>query len=236
MQTKIKTRLINWSAILWSMMVLLPLSVAHADKLSETPFWTLNSGLWLSQNTYLGSDLEYKIKSYSSIVDIAVSANGVVIVERKFYPPGAFHGKALGLDIADDVGVELLQTTRWLAEGDDGRVVAEGDVPGPYQFSITPYTGDTAVLAVTNRTTKRDSYRMMISLPSPNYRYVVNMGIDDGSKDGSIGALRGLSFFNGQKITQESLTDHVNKLRQLHQIKAQVLANPDGSFELAKRQ
>ncbi len=204
---------------------------AFGQSLDVHPFWQGNKGAWLSHNTYLGDDLNYKIKSYNSIVVVKPGVSDVVMQEIKYYPPGAFYGQAIGLNVPANSGVEFVSESRWLSTGSDGVVVENTSVQKNIS-TITPLTKNAALLTITSLASGNDSYRMLITLAGRNYRHTVNLGIDaDSSVEADVGRLRGVSFFNGKRISPDIIPDQIEHLRKEHQVKFVVRKKPDGQFE-----
>jgi hypothetical protein len=212
---------------------------AGAGSLSDVPFWGANAGWWESENTYLDGELNYNIRSYNSIVHIVVEGRRVVETEHKFYPPGklaAAYGRG---QARSDEGVEVVTTT--VGEQVDAagtvRITAVSPASGDSaSMTITVLTADTAVRTVPNAVTGVDTYRMFITLPTRDKRYIENLGIisEPGDPHGALGDLRGFSLFRGTRIAEGDFERRRAALRTKNAVHAVVVAGPDDK-PLARR-
>lgn len=198
----------------------------------DVPFWARSEGYWLNQATYLDEHLEYKIKHYQSIVTIRLDGHKIITEENKFYPPGLFYGKAIGLDIPEDVGVQLNQISVATLVNADGQAKTESALNG--QLSpvslITPFNQDSALLTITPQGAKTDLYRMLITLPTKGSRMLVNLGIQAPDDVKPNGGLRGAAIFNGSRIMSNDVVVIQHKLRLAHHVGALVTADKDGHY------
>jgi hypothetical protein len=122
-------------------------------------------------------------------------------------------------------------------------IAEQVDAAGTVQVtSVAPQPGDNADMTVTilNRDTALrtvagtaggvDTYRMFITLPAPDKRYVANFGIVSkaGDEHGAPGDLRGFSLFRGTRFAPAEFTRRRAELRQRNAVHAVVEAGPDG--------
>jgi len=188
-----------------------PLSLAL--DLKKIPFWKVSEGFWLSQNIYLGADLEYKIKQYYSATVIRVSENLVTSTETKFYPAGSFQGKYLGLELDNSRGVEFIQVTKGISlDGTTTLSLTTEGARSSTPTSVSPISDTKAVLTVSDENSGFSLYQMLITYPSPNFRYVLSMGLDSSLEN--TGALRGLSFFKGKRLDSSAFSSQLSSLRE----------------------
>lgn len=198
----------------------------------NTSFWQASQGYWLAQNTYLDSHFDYKIKEYHSIINVKLDGNKVITQEWKYYPPGYFFGKAIGLAIPDSAGVEFSQTTTANILDEQGK--AEVKPLNAYFASsttlITPFTNDSAFMTTSSSKSTTDSYRMLITHPTPDTRIIINLGIQEANAEHPKGDLRGISLFNGKRITQEELSAKKNELRAKYKVGFIVSVDKNGKY------
>lgn len=205
---------------------------ALAIDLRTEPFWQSSQGIWANHSTYLNGDLEYKIKSYHSITAIDVKADHVTIKETKYYPPGGFYGAAIGLTIDKNEGVEFITITTASAIMGTSDVIMN-DGKANRKTTITPLNKDTAMLAASEKGSVIDDYRMFITIPDNNHRFVSNLGIDSKALGSSAGALKGVSFFNGKRISESEIKEQLNTWRDLYQV-GSVVTFSDGKYQHQK--
>jgi hypothetical protein len=205
---------------------------AMAGTLGDVPFWSANAGWWESENTYLDGEMNYNIRSYNSIVHIVVDGRRVVETEYKFYPPGklaAAYGRG---QARPDEGVEVVTTT--VGEQADAagtvRITSVSPALGESaRMIVTILNADTAVRTVPNAATGVDTYRMFITLPTRDRRYIQNLGIisEPGDPHGALGGLRGFSLFRGTRIVEGDFERRRAALRTRNAVHAVVTAGPD---------
>jgi hypothetical protein len=205
---------------------------AAAGTLSDVPFWSANAGWWESENTYLDGNLDYNIRSYNSIVHVEVDGRRVRETEYKFYPPGklaAAYGRG---QAGPGEGVEVVTITVGEQLDASGAVRITSVSPAfddPGRMIITVLTADTALRTVANAATGIDTYRMFITLPTRDKRYVENLGIISEPNDahGALGGLRGFSLFRGTRIAEGDFEGRRAALRLRNAVHAVVTAGPD---------
>ncbi|WP_342806213.1 hypothetical protein [Alteromonas sp. M12] len=209
---------------------------SYAEDLKSVPFWTVQQGHWLSENTYMDGKFNTKIKHYGTIFSIDVNATEASITERKFYPPGYFPGSAVGLEIPESMGVQLVQISK-------AHSVNNLQAPGSVVFSplnayragtedkIQPITQNSALFTSTNKSTKQLAYQMLISLPNPNTRIVVNLGLNPEDKIYELGPLRGVSVFSAVRIQHAEIEKQQKLLRQRYNTGVVVTTDEQGKYK-----
>ena len=188
-------------------------TVGVADPLTDLPFWRKSVGYWLSQNTYLGDDLNYRIPSYRTATEIKISDSTFESVQTNIYPTGVFQGQYLGVEVDQNRGVEYVQVTKgYVFEGGESiRLITEGRHNDGLTLS-TPINSDSAITEVFDPETDALNYRMFLSFPSDNHRNVIVMGINSSAEDQ--GSLRGLSFFKGERSSKEKVDAQLSAWRK----------------------
>jgi len=204
-----------------------------ADRVSDIPFWQKSEGVWLSENTYLSPEFEARIKKYHSIVEITLGKNHVTTKETKYYPAGTFNASYLGLDIDTSKGVEYVQVTEGLLSSGTTLTLTPGEQSdSEIRTQIKIIDDSSALMSVTHHyddeLRKSDAYRMFISLPTRDYRYISSFGIHSDSRYGSKGALRGVSIFSGKRIGKESIEFQKQALRTKYSVATIVTKNQNG--------
>lgn len=210
-----------------------------AGSLADIPFWARSVGWWQSDNTYLDGAMNYNERAYNSIVEIALDGRQVRETEYKFYAPGKLAtGYGQGRTTAQE-GVEVVTTT----------IAEQVDAAGTVRVTrVAPQMGDNGDMVVTilNRDTALrtvagapggvDSYRMFITLPAPDKRYIANFGIVSkaGDEHGEPGDLRGFSVFRGTRFAPAEFARRRTELRQRNAVHAIVVAGPDGKPKVTR--
>ncbi|MDO6693064.1 hypothetical protein Q4574_07195 [Aliiglaciecola sp. 3_MG-2023] len=210
--------------------------IGNAEDLQTVPFWQAQQGHWLSENTYMDGKYNRKIAHYGTIFSINVDAEEATVVERKFYPPGHFPGSAVGLEIPETMGVQLIQITK-------AKTIGSEDAPGSVLFAplnaytansedrIQPVTDSAALFTSTNTSSNQLTYQMLITLPSPNTRIVVNLGLNQQDKIYELGPLRGVSVFSAVRIELSDVDKEQKLLRERYNTGVVVTTDEDGKFK-----
>jgi len=204
-----------------------------AGQLADVPFWATSAGWWQSDNTYLDGAMNYNERAYNSIVEIVLDGRQVRETEYKFYAPGKL-ATAIGQGrTTAQEGIEVVTTT--IAEQVDasGTVRVTRVTPpqgGVEDMSVTILNRDTALRTVAGARSGVDTYRMFITLPAPDKRYVANFGIisNSGDEHGALGDLRGFSLFRGTRFAPAEFARRRADLRLRNAVHAIVEAGPDG--------
>lgn len=221
----------NFSIISVTLLFTISSQLCNAENLADHPFWQRSSGYWLSLNTYLDGDFEYKIKHYHSITHISVIGLKVTMKEYKFYPPGYFNGKYIGLSIPENMGVELLNVSNGETNKDSNSVDFNNNQLANTQTQLTTFTEDSALMTVTNTLSLQDSYRMLITMPSKDSRVVVNLGLNNQDSSRTKGALRGLSILSATRISDKEFDTKVKELREEYQIGILVSLDNNNNYQ-----
>lgn len=205
---------------------------AVARDLDEIPFWRANEGWWVSENTYFAPSLDYNVRNYSSLVRIEVDARRVVETEYKFWPPGRMAAQAgRGLS-REGEGVEQVTVKTFERTDDEGtaRLISmEPAMALPGKVTTVRVTGaDTAQQIVRDPSEPFDHYRMFISMPTPERRYLISYGLVSVAGAGAEpGSLRGLSTFHGRRIQQSDFERLRADMRRKYAVRVIVTAGPD---------
>lgn len=220
--------------------VVMPAFAAQAAEpsLADFPFWRANEGWWRSDNTYFDSRLDYNIRGYNSVVHIELDGRTYRETEYKSYPPGKMAtGLSMGQATADE-GVETVTVTVGSLVDASGTVRVTATIPafpGSELTEFRPLGVDTGMRATRNPATGFDSYRMVVTLPAPDKRYVANFGLVSGTTgpgaahaapDAAVGDLRGFSLFRASRIAGNEVEQWRKAFRELN--KVAVTVEPDG--------
>ncbi len=200
---------------------------AEPSGLLEVPFWRVNSGWWVSDNTYFDGDLNYNIRAYNSIVHVDVRNGLVIETEHKFYPPGklaAFYGAG---KIGQDEGIEVVTVSKGRQIDTQGSVRFASVSPlfgEPSTITITALSADSAFRTVLDPVNGLDSYRMLITLPVPDKRYVASFGLVSSAEPDhlDLGGLRGFSLFRGDRLHAGEFDRTRARLRAVNKVRAVV--------------
>ncbi len=207
-----------------------PGAKAADASLASVPFWAASAGWWMSDNTYFDGALNYNIRAYNSLTHIEIEGGRMRETEYKFYAPSKLAvGYGQGRVSAEE-GIEVVTITVGEQAGPGGGLryppakagapAARLDILGPAD-AVRVVPGPGAV----------DEYRMYISLPAPDRRYVVNYGIvsHPGDSHGAVGDLRGFSLFRATRVKGEDFARLRARLRAANKVAAVVTTGPDGA-------
>jgi len=202
-------------------------------KLEDILFWRTSAGFWVSDNTYFNQSLDYNIRSYNSIVQVELEGRSFRETEYKFYPPGKMATGYGAGQVMPDEGIEVVTVTEGEMADDRGSVSISSISPGfggQWINRIDVLTDDTAVRVTSHPGGSTDSYRMFITMPAADRRYVVNFGLVDKAdgEAGQPGDLRGFSLFRGRRIGREAFEDTRERLRQINRVAALATADAEG--------
>jgi hypothetical protein len=228
-------------------------STQPARALSDFAYWQRMAGWWRAENTYLDGKLDYKIRTYHSIVHIELDGARYRETEYKFYPPGPMaRGYGQG-QVREGEGVETVTVTTGDSIDDTGTVrvqqtlpVASGEAAGSRaedQTSIQVLGPDAAVRVTPNGSTGIDTYRMYIFSPTPERRYRSNFGIvSDRSGPGAANALpgaapgdlRGYSLFRESRMAPAEFERWRAEFRTLNAVSAVVQSDAAGRARVSR--
>ncbi len=213
---------------------------AAEQLLADFPFWRANEGWWRSDNTYFDSHLDYNIRGYNSVVHIELDGRTYRETEYKSYPAGKMAtGLGMGQARADE-GVETVTVTVGELVDGSGTVRVTATIPafpGSELTEFRPLGVDTGMRATRNPATGFDSYRMLVTLPAPDKRYVANFGLVSGTTgpgaahaapDAAVGDLRGFSLFRASRIAGDEVEKWRQSFRELNKVAVVVEAGSDG--------
>lgn len=216
-------------------------TAAAEPALQDFNFWRASAGWWVSDNTYLDRNLDYNIRAYHSVVHIELNGARYRETEYKTYPPGPIAGwLGKGVTQADE-GVELVTVMTGTLIDEAGTVRLTATEPRMGAEPVTQLrllAPDTALRATGDDTTGLDSYRMFITLPTPQRRYILNLGLvsaDSGpgaanaAPHAEPGDLRGFAIFQGRRIEAEDAETWRARFRELHRVGAIVQADETGA-------
>jgi len=210
-------------------------------KLEDIPFWRTSAGFWVSDNTYFNQSLDYNIRSYNSIVQVEIEGHSFRETEYKFYPPGKMATGYGAGQVMPDEGIEVVTVTEGEMADDRGSISITSISPGfggHWINRIDVLTDDTAVRVTSHPGGSIDSYRMFITMPAADRRYVANFGLVDQA-DGEVtqpGDLRGFSLFRGRRIASEAFEETRERLRQINSVAAMVTAAAEGQPQVQRLQ
>jgi hypothetical protein len=205
-----------------------------ADGLGDVPFWRGSAGCWASENSYFNPQMDYNLKSYASILCVRIEGEAMIETEIKYYPASAMaSGYAGGLLRAGE-GVEVVNLAEGRRADEAGRVRLTRTVPvfGPSQETteIVPVSDDTALRQTRLAGEAHDSYRMIVTLPAPDRRYRLNLGLVSAAGGAQeAGDLRGFSIFRERRIADAEVAALRAALRQRFAVGVVVRADPQGA-------
>lgn len=218
----------------------LPTSAAAAEiTLGDIPFWKANAGWWASDNTYFDGALNYNIRAYNSIVHIEIDGRTMRETEYKFFTPGKLaQGYGAGKITADE-GIEVVTVTAGEQVNAAGTVRItriSPEVGSPAEMTVSVLGPDTGVRVIPDASSGVDSYRMFITLPAPDKRYVANFGIVSKTDPANpvLGDLRGFSLFRGSRIAAADFEKTRTALRERNKVHATLVAGPDNKPQVLR--
>ncbi len=217
-------------------LVMSPLSLAQipgdfgSKVLTDFPFWQKMEGWWESENTYFDSNMEYQVRSYSSLVHIELDGRTFRETEHRFYPAGLSttrYGQGL---MAPGEGVELVvKTTAVLIDdrGTLGNIVIDhaGSSQGPNAVYLMLGRND-GVRLNTNPDTGVDNYRMYFNFTTSDRRFRTNFGLL-GDDEKNLGGLRAFILYRDHRIDPAAFEVRRAALRKKYNVKVISVANPD---------
>ena len=226
-------------AILITLLVAAP-ALAAETQLADFSFWRANAGWWRSDNTYFDQDLNYIIRSYNSVIHIELEGRTYRETEYKTYAPSKLAliygaGKTTAEEGVETVTVSIGEL---VDEGGTVRLVESNPaMPGAELTETRILNNDTAMRVTSDPATRFDAYRMVITMPTPDKRYVANFGLVSGTKgpgsanaapDAAMGDLRGFSLFRADRIAEADVQKWRDEFRVRNKVAAIVEAGPDG--------
>jgi hypothetical protein len=231
-----KTRLL--SAVL-TLTAAVAATAAEAKPLSQVPFWSTSSGWWSSDNVYFTPDHDYNVRSYNSIIEIRVESDRVTETEYKFIPPGKLAKAYGGAIVHEDDGVEVDTVTTYLRiKGTDNVLqhsVSPTLAPSDARTSIEILSKDTAVRVVREPSAANDFYRMFITMPTGDRRYMANYGFASKAEGGKVpGDLRGFSTFDTRRISADSVEALRAQYRVRNRTTILIVPNADGKPDVKR--
>jgi hypothetical protein len=218
-------------------LVLLALGLAGpaaAGGLGDVPFWRGSLGCWTSENSYFNPQMDYNLKSYASILCVRIEGDTMQETEIKYYPASAMaSGYAGGLLRAGE-GVEVVNMAEGRREDEVGRVRLTRSVPVFGQSAetteIVPLSDDTAMRQTRVAGEAHDNYRMIVTLPAPDRRYRLNLGLVSAPGGEAVaGDLRGFSIFRERRIAEAEVAGLRAALRQRFAVGVVVRADSEGA-------
>jgi len=220
------------SHLLLATLLLTTAKTSAQTALADMPFWQNSAGFWLSVNTYLGNDYQHKIESYHTLTEIRVEKQQVNITEYKFYPAGSFAGASIGITLDESKGVLLQQELIGKLSANSGDVIFgnEQDLASAILTRMHTIDNESALMTYTERASGKDLYRMFVTMPTPNSRIVVNLGIDTQNTDIISNRLRGVSVFSATRLAEAAVSVEQQMLAQLYQVGSIVIQDHTGRF------
>lgn len=194
--------------------------------LADFPFWQANAGWWRSDNTYFDKDMNYNIRSYNSVIHIELDGRTFRETEYKTYAPSKLATARGAGKISDGEGIEAVTVTTGELVDDQGTVQItrmQPPLPGVSLTTIGILDNTTGARVTRDPESGMDAYRMLISLPTRDKRYIANYGLVSRT-----GELRGFSIFRGTRIAASEAAEWREKYRSLNNVAAVITAGEDG--------
>lgn len=198
------------------------------------------AGWWRAESTYMDNALNYKIRSYNSLIHVEFKGRDCIETEYEFYSPSKLAmGTARGQITADE-GVETVTVFTGELIDDFGTVKLKGSLPaGPAEDNTTiqVLSPGTGVRVTPNPKSGTDTYRMYIFAPTPDKRYRSNFGLvsdtvgagaANAAPDAKLDDLRGFSLFREDRIVAAEVDKWHDEFRARNKVAAIAEAGPDG--------
>ena len=212
----------------------IPLSCNASNHLNniyfnDFQFWRMMDGYWEAKNTYFDSDMNYIIRSYSSLIIIKLHKKNYSETEYRFYPYGIAatrYGKGLvkegeGIEIEVNYSGKLIDDN-----GTMGNIHADhGGVSMGNGVKYEILGGNEALRSNKKAGNTIDSYRLYTTFISPNYRLRSNFGLYYKSLDEKPGSMRAFILSQDQRIKSEDFNIRRNNLRKKFNIKVVSVAD-----------
>ena len=219
--------------------VALPHQVSAEDALlADHSFWQTNVGWWRSDNTYFDPDLNYNIRSYNSVIHIEIDGRTYRETEYKSYAPSQLAFRRGGGLITEEEGIEAVTVSIGELVDDTGTVriiETQPAIPGTALTEIRILDATNAMRVTIDPETGLEAYRMMVSLPVPDKRYISNYGLVSAT-DGAAapGDLRGFSVFRGTRIPDAEAATWRARYQAQNKVAAVIAPKPDGSAGITR--
>ena len=202
----------------------------QSKNLADFPFWQKMEGVWESENTYFDSNMDYQVRSYSSLVHIELDGRVFRETEYRFYPAGlstSRYGQGL---MKPGEGVELVvNTTAELIDnnGTLGNIVIDhaGSSGGP-NAAYRMLGDNDGVRTNTNPKTGVDQYRMYFNFTTPDRRFRSNFGLH-GDDPQNLGGLRAFILYRDHRVDPSEFETRRAALREKHNVKVISVADLD---------
>jgi hypothetical protein len=206
-----------------------PLATASSSAESAPMFWSQLAGDWLGELSYLGSEMEPIIQSYSAVIAMTLSGNRLSRTEYKFYPPGAALAKdAGGDDLAADEGVEVITSLeghianeRWTCSANEVyRLVDDATLVCHRRASDADVPGYVSYWTLTSPRTL-----MITTLGILSSRYEVdgnNQPVEPLRANARLGELKGCSVFRYTRLEDGGVAQERLRLGESYNVKRSV--------------
>lgn len=178
-------------------------------------------GLWLSQNAYFAPDMTYRIPSYASLVQVSVEGDHLKELEIKYYPAGDMAQRASGSRSNANQGYEMITKRIFQRAGCSGRyqqVQLWPQAPRPSSVWMDILDEKTGVMKTQSTENPIEAYSLFSYSPTQDHRYMVNLGLMDGTDRPDLGQLKGFSTFFMERQSQADLKDQMKALRETYKI------------------
>ncbi|MDG2318658.1 MAG: hypothetical protein P8L79_00205 [Rhodospirillaceae bacterium] len=204
----------------------------NGRSLADFPFWKKMEGYWESENTYFDANMDYQVRSYSSLVHVELNGHNYHETEHRFYPAGlstSRYGKGL---MQPGEGIELVVTTTGKLIDDAGTlgniyIDHAGSSGGP-NVAYHMLGENDAVRTNTIPETGVDNYRMYFNFTTPDRRFRSNFGLLGNDKE-NLGGLRAFILYRDHRIDSANFENRRAAIREQHKVKVISRAHTDGT-------
>ena len=224
--------------------IVLPAKPAVAQAvLEDFEFWRTSAGWWQSENTYFDRNLDVRIPSFSSLVHIELDGRTFRQTERRAFSPGEVAMRVgRGLTTTGE-GIETVTVTVGELVDQAGTVRITQLQPTMASEGLTEIRvleRDTAVRVTHDASTGLDTYRIFITLPTPERRYIANFGLvsrpglPNAADDAESGDLRGFSLYRAERVESAEAGRWLAILRERHKVAAVVETDARGETSVKR--
>lgn len=202
----------------------------HSINFKDFSFWRMMEGYWEAKNTYFDSDMNYIIRSYSSLIIIKLDNKNYFEKEYRFYPYSIAadrYGKGL---VKEGEGIEVIVSYSGKLIDDKGTMgnthadhvgVSSGD-----GIKYKLLSDKDSLRANRKAETIFDSYRLYTTFTSPNHKFRSNFGLYYETKDKDPGSMRAFILSQDHRIGNNDFEERRNYLRNKYNIKVVSSADP----------
>ena len=215
----------------------LPVSGEHQTNkvFKDFIFWRTSEGYWEASNTYFDSDMNYTIRSYSSLILIILNGKKYSETEYRFYPFGIAaerYGKGI---VKNGEGIEVIVNYSGQLINDMGSMgFTKADHGGVSSGDRTLYkllSEKDSLRVNRKKDTRIDSYRLYTTFTSPNHRLRSNFGFYYKDNDNDPGSMRAFILSQDHRIKKEDFEARRLFLRKKYNIKNLSYSDPKNQGE-----